>query len=219
MCWGGLNCVIWWLNSNIKWFCTNPSVPDWVPRTGLLGLERFYWCQIVTDLLSVIADCFPHLSFRCGLQVAQAVAESLSCQAELPMLLLDGGHTLEHHLIILPVERVKMAVRTKILILQLYKCFPCICCAPIMSQTKLELGGIKNVSVLFRLWCVCGRWETSIQSGQWNKHLSLSGSRGLASLWQEQTDIDLSVWVCVCVCVFVRVLSAHLCFMPAHVPH
>ena len=35
------------------------------------------------------------------------------------MLFLDGGHTLEHHLIILPVEGVKMAVRTKILILQM----------------------------------------------------------------------------------------------------
>lgn len=81
------------------------------PQTGLLALDRFYLCQIVTDLLSVIVTSmitlmqidFPHLSFRCGLQVAQTVAESLSSQAELPMLLLDGGHTLEHHLIILPV--------------------------------------------------------------------------------------------------------------------
>lgn len=101
-----------------------PLTPDWIVGA-------------VTDLLSVVADCFPHLSFRCGLQVAQTVAESLSSKAELPMLLLDGGHTLEHHLIILPVGRVKMAVRTKILILLLYKCFPRICCAPIMSQTEL----------------------------------------------------------------------------------
>lgn len=47
----------------------------------------------------------PHLSFRCGLQVTQTVAESLNSQAELAMLLLDGGHTLEHHHVILPEER------------------------------------------------------------------------------------------------------------------
>lgn len=60
------------------------------------------------------ADVFHHLGFRCGLQVAQTVAESLGSQAELPMLLLDGGHALEHHLIILPVEQVKTGVTTKI---------------------------------------------------------------------------------------------------------
>lgn len=46
-----------------------------------------------------------HLRFRRGLQVAQTVAESLGCQTELAMLLLDGGHALEHHLVILPGER------------------------------------------------------------------------------------------------------------------
>lgn len=46
-----------------------------------------------------------HLGFRCGLQVAQTVAESLSCQTELAILLLDGGHALEYHLIVLPGDR------------------------------------------------------------------------------------------------------------------
>lgn len=49
--------------------------------------------------------CDWHLSFRCGLQVTQTVAESLSSQAELAMLLLDGCHTLENHLVVLTRER------------------------------------------------------------------------------------------------------------------
>lgn len=55
----------------------------------------------------LLIQCFwrSHLRFRRGLQVAQTVAESLGCQTELAMLLLDGGHTLEHHLVILPGER------------------------------------------------------------------------------------------------------------------
>lgn len=42
-----------------------------------------------------------YLCFRCGLQVTQPVAQPLSCQAELTILLLDAGHALEHHFIIL----------------------------------------------------------------------------------------------------------------------
>ncbi|TNN60673.1 hypothetical protein EYF80_029146 [Liparis tanakae] len=37
-----------------------------------------------------------------GETVAHAVSESLDGQAELAMLLQDGGHALEHHLIVLP---------------------------------------------------------------------------------------------------------------------
>lgn len=42
-----------------------------------------------------------YLCLRCGLQVTQPVAQSLSSQAELAILLLDAGHALEHHFIIL----------------------------------------------------------------------------------------------------------------------
>lgn len=52
-----------------------------------------------------------HLGFRGGLQVAQTVAQSLSGQAELAMLLLDGGDALEHHFIILPGETGKTGVQ------------------------------------------------------------------------------------------------------------
>lgn len=42
-----------------------------------------------------------YLCLRCRLQVAQPVAKSLGSQAELAILLLDAGHALEHHFIIL----------------------------------------------------------------------------------------------------------------------
>lgn len=45
--------------------------------------------------------CLAYLGLRRGLQVAQAVAQPLSRQAELAVLLLDAGHTLEHHFIVL----------------------------------------------------------------------------------------------------------------------
>lgn len=83
------------------------------------------------------ADGFYHLGFRCGLQVAQTVAESLGSQAELPMLLLDGGHALEHHLIILQVEQAKTGVTTRIVLF--YKCVLRICCALLVKQTTIKL--------------------------------------------------------------------------------
>jgi len=42
-----------------------------------------------------------YLGLRRGLQVTQPVAQPLSSQAELAILLLDAGHALEHHFIIL----------------------------------------------------------------------------------------------------------------------
>lgn len=42
-----------------------------------------------------------YLCLRCGLQVTQPIAQPLSSQAELAILLLDAGHALEHHFIIL----------------------------------------------------------------------------------------------------------------------
>lgn len=42
-----------------------------------------------------------YLCLRCGLQVTQPIAQPLGGQAELAILLLDAGHALEHHFIIL----------------------------------------------------------------------------------------------------------------------
>lgn len=53
-----------------------------------------------------------YLRLRRGLQVAQAVAQPLGSQAELAILLLDTGHTLEHHFIILPEQNTLQSTRT-----------------------------------------------------------------------------------------------------------
>lgn len=101
----------------VAFVCSDKSVhrlSDWI-----LGGSTCHRLGIFSSFQSPNwhkADGFPHLGFICGLQVAQTVAESLGSQAELPMLLLDGGHALEHHLIILPVEQVKAGVTTKIVI-------------------------------------------------------------------------------------------------------
>lgn len=123
-------------------------------------------------------ECFPHLSFRCGLQVAQTVAEPLGSQAELPMLLLDGGHTLEHHLIILPRgKRVKMAVSTKALIGQLDKCFTCVYCASLMSQTKKPQWNQKFSSFISAVyWFFRDNWVfTTFSNDLETKSLKLTG--------------------------------------------
>lgn len=46
-----------------------------------------------------------YLCLRCGLQVTESVAKSLSSQAELAILLLDASHALEHHFIILSRQK------------------------------------------------------------------------------------------------------------------
>lgn len=46
-----------------------------------------------------------YLCLRCGLQVTQPIAQPLSSQAELAILLLDAGHALEHHFIILSRQK------------------------------------------------------------------------------------------------------------------
>lgn len=46
-----------------------------------------------------------YLCLRCGLQVTQPVAKPLRSQAELAILLLDAGHALEHHFIILSRQK------------------------------------------------------------------------------------------------------------------
>lgn len=56
--------------------------------------------------------CFAYLCLRRGLQVTQAVAQPLGGQAELAILLLDTGHTLEHHFIILSGESTLQSART-----------------------------------------------------------------------------------------------------------
>lgn len=45
-----------------------------------------------------------HLGFWSGFQEAQAIPKSLGCQAELPLLLVNGGDALEYHFILLPPE-------------------------------------------------------------------------------------------------------------------
>lgn len=66
--------------------------------------------------LARVADrqlgCFAYLCLRCGLQVTQAVAQPLGSQAELAILLLDTGHTLEHHFIILSGQSTLQSART-----------------------------------------------------------------------------------------------------------
>lgn len=51
-----------------------------------------------------------YLCLRCGFQVTQAVAQPLSCQAELAIFLLDAGHALEHHFIILSRQNILQSV-------------------------------------------------------------------------------------------------------------
>lgn len=50
------------------------------------------------------SDDSPHLGLWRGLQVTQAVPQTLSAQAELAVLLLNAGHTLQNHLIVLMME-------------------------------------------------------------------------------------------------------------------
>lgn len=59
-----------------------------------------------------IRGYFAYLCLRRGLQVAQAVAQPLGGQAELAILLLDTGHTLEHHFIILSEQNTLQSART-----------------------------------------------------------------------------------------------------------
>lgn len=47
----------------------------------------------------------PHLSFGSRFQVTDTVSQSLCGQAELVMLLLESGHALKHHLIVLSEEQ------------------------------------------------------------------------------------------------------------------
>lgn len=52
-----------------------------------------------------------HLRLRRGFQVTQAVAEPLGSQAELAILLLDAGHALKHHFIILSRQNTPESFR------------------------------------------------------------------------------------------------------------
>lgn len=58
--------------------------------------------------------CVAYLRLRRGLQVTQAVAQPLSRQAELAILLVDTGHTLEYHFIILSGQSTDMRERVHI---------------------------------------------------------------------------------------------------------
>lgn len=51
---------------------------------------------------------FAHLRLGRWLQVTQTVAQPLGSQAKLAILLLDTGHTLEHHFIILSGQNTGM---------------------------------------------------------------------------------------------------------------
>ena len=53
-------------------------------------------------------DSQPYLSLWGGLQVAEAIPQSLCGEAELAVLFLDAGDTLEHHLIILSEIKQKV---------------------------------------------------------------------------------------------------------------
>lgn len=59
-------------------------------------------------------DHFAYLRLRRGLKVTQAVAQPLSRQTELAILLLDTGHTLEHHFIILLRQNTGMCERVHV---------------------------------------------------------------------------------------------------------
>jgi hypothetical protein len=54
-------------------------------------------------MTSIIPQHAPesHLGLRRGFEVTQTISESLGQQAKLAIFFLDGGHTLEYHLIIL----------------------------------------------------------------------------------------------------------------------
>lgn len=56
----------------------------------------------------------PYLGLRRGLQVTQAVAQPLSSQAELAILLLDAGHALKYHFIILSRQNTPESVRLQV---------------------------------------------------------------------------------------------------------
>lgn len=73
-----------------------------------------------------------YLGLRRGLQVAQAVAQPLSRQAELAVLLLDAGHTLEHHFIVLSGTKRRTCVSVSTYV------HPCTC-KPLWSRLA-ELG-------------------------------------------------------------------------------
>ena len=57
--------------------------------------------QMREDLIVQQWSYCAYLCLRCGLQVTQPIAQPLGSQAELAILLLDAGHALEYHFIIL----------------------------------------------------------------------------------------------------------------------
>lgn len=75
----------------------------------------FTFDQVTKQIWSgtVKSQC-AYLCFRCWLQVAQPIAQPLSSQAELTILLLDAGHALENHFIILSRQNRLQSVHTSI---------------------------------------------------------------------------------------------------------
>ncbi len=90
---------IFWLSSlYMSVFLQKKNYQNYKFKLEVLGLS-WHW---MTELLNGDA---PHLGFRRGLQVTQAVPQTLGAQTELAVLLLNAGDTLQNHLIILREQR------------------------------------------------------------------------------------------------------------------
>lgn len=75
----------------MKWMISEHMYPT--PTT----CSVLHWTKHCNSGVSVQT----YLCLRCGLQVTQPVPQTLGSQAELAILLLDAGHALEHHFVIL----------------------------------------------------------------------------------------------------------------------
>lgn len=112
--------------------------------------------QIMKDqTLQQWSSC-AYLCLRCGLQVTQPIAQPLSSQAELAILLLNAGHALEHHFIILSRQNGLQSV-CAVSVDAVSVCASCpkrtqihrFTCAPIVVHcSKESLASLERVSSL-----------------------------------------------------------------------
>lgn len=87
-----------------------------------------------------------YLRFRCGLQVTQPIAQPLGGQAELAILLLDAGHALEHHFIILSRQNGLQSV---------HECGCCECVRHVPGEPT-HMHAQASPLIRGRLWCHYG---------------------------------------------------------------
>lgn len=142
-CWATFLCISAWFHSTRPWCAWTGCLvsmefsPEWmhlfIQFTSFKMLNAlastseedcWSWMPLEEHMQGTdraTAGSFAYLCLGCGFQVTQAVAQPLSSQAKLAILLLDTGHTLEHHFIILSGQNTGMRERVHVYI------YPCTC--------------------------------------------------------------------------------------------